>query len=382
MCDTSHLRAWVEVDYAAIRSNALAIRGLAEGRHIMAVLKANACQQAAVRVADAISDVCNSYAMATLDEAIELRRAGVADPILVLGYVPPPRYIEVVQNNIDVTVYSVDVAGHLSGFAVEKNATIGIHIKVDTGMGRLGFGCGQEDIGQIVRACTMPNLRLEGVFSHLATADDLDTDFAYRQQNDFCCVIDQLATRGITFPLRHLHNSAGTVALEIDERLNAVRPGLALFGLHPSGIPLPAQFTPAMAFRCRVVSVKTIHACATVGYNRTFTAIRPTIVATLSAGYADGVPIGLSGKGSVIINGQLASVIGRVCMDMFMVDVTDISPIVPGDVATIFGRDGQLVLHPGQVAAVAGTICHDLLTGISSRAERININCDSTCLKL
>ena len=379
MANTSHLRAWLEVDYSAICANAVAIRSIVgEKINIMAVLKANACQQEVGRVYRAISGVCNSYAMATLDEALQLESICKGEPILVFGYIPPTRYPQLLGKNIHVTVHSIDTARCLSDFAVNSGETITAHIKVDTGMSRLGFSCDEAGVSQIEEVYQLPGLKWEGIFSHLATADDKDTTFALKQQKDFCGLIDHLSAKGLSFNTRGLHNSAGILALPIDSQLNTVRPGLALFGLHPSGQQLPPQFAPAMAFRCRVAGVKTIQAGTGVSYGHTFVAQRVTNVATLSAGYADGVPIGLSVCGCVLINGQRVPILGRVCMDMMMVDVTDLPNVAEGDVATIFGKDGLSQLHPAEVAATAGTICHELLTGITARAERVEVR-NSKC---
>jgi len=375
MPNTTHLRAWLEVDYSAIRANVAAIRRhVGEQTNIMAVLKANACQQEAGRVYRAIREVCNSYAMATIDEALQLADGSHGEPILVFGYIPPSRYPQLLKRNIHVTVHSLANARSLSDFAVASGGKITAHIKVDTGMSRLGFSCDSAGIASVLEVCALPGLNCVGIFSHLATADDLDTTFAMKQQNDFCNFIDALSAKGRTFPIRGLHNSAGLLALPADPRLNTVRPGLAIFGLHPAGRELPSDFAPAMAFRCRVAGVKTIEVGTGVSYGHTFVAERTTTVATLSAGYADGVPIGLSGRGQVLIGGQRAPILGRVCMDMTMVDVTHLPKVAEGDVATIFGNDGTAELHPAEVATTAGTICHELLTGITARAERVVIN--------
>jgi len=362
------LRTWLEVDVAAMRANCASMREmLPEGTKIMAVVKADAYCHGALRVAKALSNNVDCFAVASLDEAVELQDGGVEQDILVMGYIPPSVIERALDERIITAVYSLETAYALSRAAEKAGKTARVHLAVDTGMSRLGFLSDSKGCEQAKTAMKMPGLNVEGVFSHLASADEEDLSFAQKQQARFSDFVKQMEMQGLT---SHLHNSAG--ALSLEAQFPMVRTGLLLYGLHSGEvIPDSAKFKQASALRTRIASVKSIPPGTSVGYGQSWISNRTTMVATLAAGYADGVPRGMSNVGWVIINGRRVPIVGRICMDMCMVDVTDIPSVKEGDIATFFGRDNGMTIYVSDMAKMAGTIPHELLCGIPSRVTRV-----------
>ncbi len=362
-------RAWVEINLEAILKNYEAAYSIANTQ-IIPVVKADAYGHGAVAVALALSKKgIAMFAVSNLNEAIELRQAGISSDILILGYTPPFSAEALVEHNIIQTIFSPHYASELNTVAKKKNIKIRTHLKLDTGMGRIGFNC-KTELTEAKEALSLGNLENEGIFTHFPCADsNNESDISYTQEqlDGFCKAVKALEEDGFSFKMKHCSNSAAIVTkkgLDFD----AVREGIILYGLAPSkDIILPKEFTPAMSFYSVISMVKEVKKDEYLSYGRTFKTDVPTRIATVSAGYGDGVPRLLSNKGVVMVNGKRAKIVGRVCMDQFLIDVTHIDDVKMGDVVTIFGKD----LSVDEVAQNAETINYEIVCGISKRVPRV-----------
>ncbi len=367
------LRTWVEIDLDALKCNFDAVRdALPENMKILAVVKANAYGHGAVGVSKFLEDKADYLAVAATDEAIEIRKSGVDCPILILGHIPYGDYDNIVKYNITPTISDFYEAELLSKAAKRADIIAPFHIAVDTGMSRIGFYCDDASIEEIKKIKNLPNIAIEGVFSHLAAADMTDKTYTKMQAEKFDDFVCKLQKSGVSAPITHLYNSAAIADLE--KKYDMVRQGIILYGLKPSdevefnNISVPK---PVMSMKTRVVQVKTLPAGVSISYGCTYTTAKETRVATLCAGYADGVTRVLSNNGEVLIKGKRAKIIGRVCMDQFMVDVTNIPEVEAGDTATIFGTDGQETISVDEIAKKANTINYEIICNINSRVTRV-----------
>ena len=367
------LRTWVEINLDALECNFNAVRdALPENTKILAVVKANAYGHGAIGVAKFLEDKADYLAVAATDEALELRKNGVNCPILILGHIPYGDYDNIVKYKITPTISDFYEAELLSKAAVKAGATGVLHIAVDTGMNRIGFKCDEASIEEIKRIKELPDIEIEGIFSHFAAADMSDKTYTRSQIEKFDGFVNALSVEGVNAPIKHLYNSAGIADLE--KKYNMVRQGIILYGLRPSdevafnNIAVPQ---PVMSMKTRVVQVKTLPAGECISYGCTYTTQKETRVATLCAGYADGVTRVLSNNGEVLIRGKRAKIIGRVCMDQFMVDVTDVLDVEAGDTATIFGTDGDETISVDEIAKKANTINYEIICNINSRVTRV-----------
>ena len=365
-------RTWTEIDLSNLEHNYRALRAmLPQGCRFLGVVKADAYGHGAVQVARRLETLGAEYlAVACLDEALELRQAGITTPILILGYTPTERAEALLDNGITQTVYDVEMARALSNAAAAAGKTLKIHVKADTGMSRLGWLCGGEDqsaaVEAIAQVCALPGLEAEGIYTHFANADG-DEDYTMLQFTRFLDLLEALKERGITFAIRHCAASAAALKFPCTH-LDMVRPGIALYGHYPDpsceGLDGPG-LRPVMTLKTRVASVKTVPAGTPVSYGCTHVLDRETKLAALTIGYADGLPRLCSDKLEVLIGGQRAPVVGRICMDMCMADVTGLD-VAPGDEVEVFGEH----LPIEDVAALAGTIQYELLCAVSPRVHR------------
>lgn len=367
------LRTWVEINLDALECNFDAVREeLPENMKILAVVKANAYGHGAIGVAKFLEDKADYLAVAATDEALELRKNGVNCPILILGHIPYGDYDNIVKFNITPTISDFYEAELLSKAAVKAGVTAPLHIAVDTGMNRIGFKCDENSVEEIKKIKELPNIEIEGIFSHFAAADMVDKAYTRKQVEKFDGFVKSLSEIGVDAPIKHLYNSAAIADLE--KKYDMVRQGIILYGLRPSdevefnNIKVPQ---PVMSMKTRVVQVKTLPSGECISYGCTFTTEKETRVATLCAGYADGVTRVLSNNGEVLIRGKRAKIIGRVCMDQFMVDVTDIPDVEAGDTATIFGTDGEETISVDEIAKKANTINYEIICNINSRVTRV-----------
>lgn len=366
-------RAWAEIDVDALIHNFNTIKQTANTK-VCAVVKANAYGHGVDIVAPLLQQAgADFFAVSNIEEALKLRELGITKPILILGYTPVEYVQELATHDISQCVYSLDYANELSVEAAKYNVKIKVHLKLDTGMSRIGFDCRSDEIvgiGDAISAAKLDRFDIEGVFTHFAVSDrnEFQEDgFTAEQYNRFCKAIDALKANGIDPEYKHCCNSAA-LCLDSDKHLNMCRAGIVLYGLTPSSdLKLPQDFKPVMSFKSVVSQVKNIRCGDTVSYGRTFKAQKDMTIATISAGYADGYYRLLSNKASVLINGKRAKIIGRVCMDQFCVDVSDIPDVKRGDEVVLFGNG----LPVEELADIVGTINYELVCAVSSRVIRV-----------
>jgi alanine racemase len=367
---------WLEIDLDAIAGNTRRIKEIVgPATDVLVSLKADAYGHGALRVArTTLLNGASWLGVATLSEAIPLRAAGVTAPILVFGYIPPWQAREAARLDLRATVYSADVAAELAQAARDLDHTVRVHVKVDTGMARLGLRA--EDVEGVVRFIeelrALRGVEVEGVFTHLATADSADQTYALRQLARFDAVLDALDAHGLRPPIVHAANSAATLTLP-QARYSLVRPGIAIYGLEPSEeVLLPAGFQPALAFKTQVAQVKDIPSGEGVSYGAIYVTDRETRIAVLPVGYADGFRRAPATWGSVLIHGQEAPLIGRVCMDQCMVDVSYIPDVRRGDEVVLIGRQGEASLSAEEVARRLGTISYEVVSALLARVPRVS----------
>lgn len=350
-------------------------RKLPKGTKIMAVVKTDAYGHGAVPLAALLEpyDYLWGYATATIDEAVELRQAGIRKPILILGYTFPECYPQIVKYGIRQTVFQMDMAEELSKEAVRQNKKAYIHVKLDTGMGRIGYQTAEEAVQDTTRMKDLPMLELEGVFTHFANADTSDQEFTRKQLEKFRQMTGAMEKAGVTFSLKHCANSAGIIELP-EEKFDLVRAGIISFGMWPSDeVKKDAlHLKPILSLKSHVVYVKEVAPGTTVSYGCTWTANEKRKIATIPVGYGDGYPRSLSNKGYVLIKGRRAPIVGRVCMDQLMADVTDIpEEIKIGDRVTLIGQDGEETITAEELGNLSGRFNYELMCDLGNRIPRI-----------
>lgn len=373
-------RTWAQVDLDAIAHNFTVIsRSLSGDCRPIAIVKADGYGHGAVPVAQALAKAgADFFGVSNLEEALQLRRGGIDRPILILAYTPPEEARRLAENNITQTVLTPDYAARLNHAAAGAGCRVRVHIKLDTGMSRVGLSCREAEdvahaIGEAAAVCRLPHLQVEGIFTHFASADEVqDGGYTTGQFTRFMQVADGLEQQGIHLSVRHCCNSAATM-VHPEMHLDRVRPGIILYGLapDPSWMGKLMDLRPAMELKTVVSMVKTIPAGTPVSYGRTYTADHPMRVATIPIGYADGYPRCMSGRARMLVNGRFAPVIGRVCMDQCMLDVTDIPDVEAGSIVTVFGKDGDEVLPVEEVAALNNTIHYETVCLIGKRVPRV-----------
>ncbi len=367
---------WVEIDLSAIANNTRQIKKLVGPQvRILASLKADAYGHGAVKVARTVLHNGSSMlGVATVSEAKPLREAGIGAPILVFGYVPPWQMREAVRLGLAITLYGVEAAYALSRAALALAQSVKVHVKVDTGMGRLGIRAEQVDeiLALIREIRVLPGLEMEGIFTHFAMADAQDLAHAYLQFARFQQVLRALEQEGLRPPLVHAANSAALLSLP-EAHFDMVRPGIALYGLDPSAeVPIPADFRPALSFKTQVSQIKVIPAGEGIGYGCTYKTDRPTRIAILPVGYADGFRRAPANWGSVLLHGQDAPILGRVCMDQCIIDVSHIREARVGDEVVLIGRQGEALLTAEMVAQRLGTSNYEVVSAILARVPRVD----------
>ncbi|MBQ8551109.1 MAG: alanine racemase [Clostridia bacterium] len=368
-------RTWAEIDNDALLYNLKSIRERTGGR-IAAVVKANAYGHGAAYIAPLLEKAgVSMFAVSNIDEALELRQNGIKSAIMILGYTPAEYVEQLAENNVIQTVFSLSYAEELSEKACECGVLLTCHIKIDTGMSRLGFDCRSDELcgmGEMLAASSLSGLKITGAFTHFAAADrdgDEDGEFTAAQYARFSSAVEKLIENGVTLSEIHCCNSAGLM-LEQDKFGTLTRPGIILYGLMPdTGMEKTLPLRPVMNFYSTVSFVKTIRKGDSVSYGRRFTADRDMTVATIPVGYADGYPRALSGKGYMLVNGKKAPVLGNVCMDQTIIDVSDIDDVEVGTRVMLFGEG----LPAEEVASLCGTIGYELICGVSRRVPRVYI---------
>jgi len=373
----TYSRVYARIDLDAIASNMECMRrNLKEDTKIIAVIKADGYGHGAIPIAQMLEsyDYIWGFAVATLDEAIVLKHKGVQKPILVLGCVFPDQYVEMLKNNIRMNVYTEEMAAAISQLAENEGLTAYMHIKLDTGMGRLGFDINAEAVETIQRISKMKNVCMEGIFTHFAKADETDKSFTEKQMNDFTWMISELDKRNVNFQYKHCANSAAIIDVPTSN-FDLVRAGIAIYGLYPSEevCKRNVELKPALELKSHVVFVKEIDAGTPISYGGTFVSEKKMRIATIPVGYADGYPRNLSSKGYVLIRGKKASIVGRVCMDQFMVDVTDIENVCFGDKVTLIGIDGNETITVEELGDLSGRFNYEFVCDLGKRIPRVYV---------
>ncbi len=371
-----YYRCYAEISQDALRFNIQQVRKrIPEGVKILTVIKANGYGHGALQVGKCLENDVDYYAVATIEEAIRLREGGIIQPIMILGYTSPKQYMDLLRYNIRPTVYRKEDAAVLSEMAVRTEQTARVHLAVDTGMTRIGFQVCREDADCIAEIAQLPGLEAEGIFSHFSCADMTDKTYSEKQMEQFEEMLSMLEERGIDIPIKHLCNSAGI--MEFDScRYNMVRSGIVTYGLYPSDEVMKEnlELIPAMCWKAHVIHVNQVPAGRGVGYGASYvTEGECTRIATVSVGYADGYPRALSSRGRVLIRGQYAPILGRVCMDQMMVDVSNIPDVEVEDVVTLVGSDGDNTIPIEELGDLAGSFNYEMICGISERVPRIYV---------
>jgi alanine racemase len=362
---------WASIDLDAVQQNVRAMRGrLGPGTELMAVVKANAYGHGITGIAETMLEAgATRFGVACVEEGVELRAAGVDCPILVLGYVPHWEAERVVKLDLGVALATQQLALALSREASQAGRPATVHVKVDTGMSR--YGLLPDEVLPFARALPdLPGLRVEGLFTHLATADEPDRGQAERQLASFRAVSRLLADHGLLPPLRHALNSAGTIAYP-DSHFGMVRAGICLYGLPPGEMPGLPQLRPALSLKARIARLRRLPPGTCVGYGCSYVTERPTDLALIPIGYADGLSRALSDRGWVLVNGRRAPIVGRISMDQSTIDVTGLGPVRQDDEVTVLGEQGEDAITATEMAAWRDTIAYEVLTGLAARIPRV-----------
>lgn len=370
----AYSRVCARIDLDAVEYNIEMMRhNVREGAKMLGVVKTDGYGHGAVQIAKMLSpkDYMWGFAVATLDEALVLRRAGIEKPLLVLGCIFADQREEMIKYDIRMTLYTEEMAREVSELAVKMGKQAYIHIKLDTGMSRLGFMIEEETAEIIERISKMPNLAMEGMYTHFAKADEIDKSFTEKQIKNYVWMKETLAQRGVTFQYYHCSNSAGIIDVP-EANMDLVRAGISTYGLYPSeevhkeNVPLK----PAMELISHVAHVKWVEAGTPVSYGGTYITDRKTKIATVPVGYGDGYPRSLSNKGYVLIHGKKAPILGRVCMDQFMVDATEIDDVKYADKVTLVGNDGDEKLPVEALSGLSGRFNYEFVCDLGKRIPR------------
>ncbi|MCX7841741.1 MAG: alanine racemase [Clostridia bacterium] len=370
-------RAWAEINLDNIAHNVRELKKItSRNAELLGVVKADAYGHGVMEVSRTLlNNGVSRLAVSMLDEAVQLRKNGIEVPILILGYTDPRRAEEIITNDVTQTVFSHDLAEALSAAAVKLGRNVKIHIKIDTGMTRIGFMPGYSAVKNVVQISRLPGIIIEGLFTHFASADEKDKSYTHMQFEKFMSICSELNRIGVYIPVKHAANSAALIEFP-EMHLNMVRPGIALYGLYPSEEvdKSKVQLKPAMTLKANVTMVKTVEAGTSISYGRIFTTSRESRIATIPIGYADGYTRLLTSKARVLVNGEEAPVAGKICMDQCMVDVTDlISEVKVGDEVVLFGEQGDRKITIEEIASAVGTINYEIVCIIGKRIPRVYI---------
>lgn len=369
-----YLRVCAEINLDAVAYNFKSMKeNLTPGTKMIAVVKTDGYGHGAIPIAHMAEayDYIWGFAAATIEEALLLRKSGIKKPILILGFVFPDAYEEVVRYDIRPAVFKLGMARQLSEEAVRQGKTVHMHIKVDTGMSRIGFKDSEECADLVKEISQLPGVEIEGLFTHFAKADEKDKTNARGQLSRYLAFSGMLEDRGVQVLMHHCSNSAGIFDIQ-DANLDAVRAGVSIYGMYPSedvnkfAVPI----VPALTLKSHVVYIKDVEPGTAVSYGGTFVAEKPMRIATIPVGYGDGYPRSLSNKGWVLIRGHQVPIVGRVCMDQFMVDVTDIPQAKEGDMVTLIGSDGGREITMEDLGALSGRFNYELACDIGKRVPR------------
>ena len=367
-----YIRTFAEINLDAILNNFSELKNcVSEKTKLCAVIKADGYGHGAVTLAQLLEDKADYFAVATADEAIELRNAGIKNPVLILSYTHKDDYKALIENNISLTVFTKEDADNIQLAASELGKQALVHIAVDTGMTRIGFNLSDSSVNDILYISKLKNITLQGIFSHYACADMYDKSTSRRQTENYKAFVKKCENAGVVFPVHHLCNSAGIS--EFDEHFDMVRMGISLYGLYPSEEvdKTKVNLVPAMTFKSHVTLVKEVPEGEGISYGHIYKTKEKRIIATVSAGYADGYPRALSNAGRVIVNGCYAPIVGRVCMDQFMIDVTDIPNVKTDDEVILWGSDGKNTVSAEEIGSMSMSFNYEVVCGVARRIPRV-----------
>ncbi len=368
-----YYRVYAKIDLDALEDNFNVIQSkLPEGCEVMAVIKADAYGHGAVEIARFLEGKCRIFGIATVEEAAELRNAGITAPLLILGYTSPDLYQKALHYNTELTLFSYEDALVLNDICAGTGTCARAHIAVDTGMGRIGFRVTERDADEAAKIFSLENIRVEGLFSHYATSDSKDKQYANYQKHLFDKFSDMLAIRGCRPEIKHLSNSAGIIDID-DSCYDLVRAGIIIYGLYPSDEVVKEEFPlrPVMELVTHISHVKTLPEGSGVSYGATYVTNKDTRVATLPVGYADGYPRSLSGKGYVLIGGEVCPILGRICMDQMMVDVSGVPDAKTGDPVVLIGSMGDRTITVEEISELAGSFNYEFVSCVARRVPRV-----------
>ena len=374
-------RGYIEIDLAAIRANVRSLWQSGHGeRQILAVIKSDAYGHGAVATGRALADMEEVYgfAVATAEEAFELREAGIAKPLLVMGHVFPYAYERLIKEQIAVILYREDSLAPLSECCARLGKTLAVHVEVDTGMSRLGIRPDDEGYRFMEKVAACPGIGVDGIYTHFERSDEADGDSTRRQYDDFVAFVGRIETGlGLKIPYRHAAGSAGMLGFA-EFGLELARPGIAIYGIWPSdeareragGVTL----TPALSFYSQIVMIKDCPAGTPVSYGASYVTEKMTKIATVPIGYGDGYPRSLSNSGFVLVRGRRAPIIGRVCMDFFMIDVSDVPAVGVGDRVTLLGADSDERISAEELGRMAGRLHYEVVCAFGQRVPKTKLH--------
>lgn len=366
---------WAEIDLDILANNMKNIKKLAGNKEVMAVVKADAYGHGALDVAPCLlENGASRLAVAMLTEAIELRNNNITAPIMILGYTPLYLGEDLINYDIEQTIYDLDYAKELSSLAISLNKKAKVHIALDTGMGRIGFLPSDESFNAICEICALDGLNVIGIFTHFSSSDEEDKEYTQYQFNQIYDFINRLEKQGINIPLKHASNSAAIIDLP-NTYLDAVRAGIILYGYYPSNEVKKENLSikPALTLKAKIAHVKELESGMYISYNRTFKTSRKSKIATIPIGYADGYIRTLKHDAKVIVNGQLAPIVGNICMDQFMIDVTDIDDVKSGDEVILLGESNGIKFNADDLAKCMDSINYEVLCLLKKRVPRAYI---------
>lgn len=372
--DREYRRVFAKVDLNAIQWNVSKVKEkVGKDVMVMAVIKADGYGHGALPIAHALNEIgVERYAVAFAEEGMMLRKGGIDNPILILGYSHESQFDTIINYDLTPAVFTLESACALSQAAKKVNKTVPIHIKLETGMNRIGFSPTEESLLAIEKIASLPGIYLEGIFTHMAKADEFDKTSAKKQMDTYQNFVNKLEERGVKIPVKHVANSASILDLD-DFKLDMVRSGIMTYGLYPSDEVETGEILlkPAMEWKTHIVHLKEIKKGEGVSYGHIYVADKDRIIATLPVGYADGYPRNLSNRGKVLIRGRFAPIVGRVCMDQMMVDVTDIPGVCLMDEVTLMGEDQGERISAEELGNLAYSFNYELVCGISKRVPRV-----------
>ncbi|AKA69113.1 alanine racemase [Clostridium scatologenes] len=366
---------WVEIDLDNLAYNMKNIRDKSMTKEIFGIVKADAYGHGSLEVSKVLlKNGATRLSVAVLSEGIELRKKGITCPINILGVTPETLFSDIIDYDLEPVVFSYNYAKSLSECAKNKNKTVRVHLAVDTGMGRIGFLPTKASVEEAAKISKLSNIKIEGIFSHFSTADEKDKKYSYLQFNKYKLFISELEEKGLNIEIKDICNSAAIMEMP-EAYCDGVRPGIILYGYYPSDEVDKSKLDikPVMTWKANIVHLKVLNEGQYVGYGRKFKTERKSIIATLPVGYADGYTRMLSGKAKVIINGKFAPVVGNICMDQCMVDVTDIEDVKIGDEVILMGRQNNSKFDADDMAKILGTIKNEVLCMVSKRVPRVYI---------